>query len=610
MESNAARAVRRSSLGPSLLLALTLLTAPSGCTPDRPRGVILISLDTLAADHLKSYGYERDTMPGLDAMLGKGARFETCIAAANWTLPSHMSMLTGVRPRAHGVVTHADLQGPAVPLVSEVLREHGIATAAFAQHTNVSREYGFDRGFDTFAWSEDCQDPEAVLSPAREWIVQHAESPFFAFVHVFAIHWPHLQPDPYRSLFDPGYKGTVQGVQVDVNRLMAERLTPADFRDFEHLEALYDGDARWVDEALTKFLGALGQEIGLNDVLLILTSDHGEAFKEHGYYGHGISFSREELNVPLGLVWPERWSVGRAIPGIVTLLDIPPTILAAFGIDTSAMPHAEGLDLAEVVASGRAPERRLFSESSLAMNQLDFDRFCVLNAGFKYILFPPVERFEVTFGEALYDLSADPWERENLATARAEVIAPFREIAAKEYGFVEEPAFLLLCGPRATPMTIDLRFDSGFVAPEMLRFVSRFDEKGERAIDWVEIEKQSGDHDLTLRVSPSQDPHGVFVRPKEPAGRLRMMHVAGAEARTVSILNNLSALAPLPHEGVTLADLAPLPLGCPPELEPGTIVLVRTSLLVYPALRPETTRTLSDKHMEILEGTGYVRPSK
>ena len=150
------RHTRSRHLGGSLLLGSLLLVILSACDdpevlPKAPRGVILISLDNVAVDRMSLYGYERETSPRLDAFFEKGSVFERCISASNWTLPGHMSMLTGVRPRTHGIVDHSMTNGPKVPLISEELQSHGVATGAFTNHSpNVSEIYGFDRGFDTF----------------------------------------------------------------------------------------------------------------------------------------------------------------------------------------------------------------------------------------------------------------------------------------------------------------------------------------------------------------------------------------------------------------------------------------------------------------------------
>ena len=268
----------------------------ASCTSEpaaAPRpNVLLVSIDTLRADHLSSYGYERETSPNLDALARRGARFERTFSTTSWTLPSHMSMLTGLPISAHGICDDrlwslTDDAGSPAPVeqigvfIPEVLKDEGYRTGGFYTWQYVDQRYGFGPGFETFErwghtfysdeavsaeWNRlreagdkpgiealqarhpELFDPAHMSSPetigrALEWIdevkADTPDAPFFAFVHLFDVHDPYTPPAPFDTKFDPDYTGTIDGKNITAANSPFVRDMPK--ADFDHVVALYDG---------------------------------------------------------------------------------------------------------------------------------------------------------------------------------------------------------------------------------------------------------------------------------------------------------------------------------------------------------------------------------
>lgn len=318
---------------------------PTGGPPGADRlNVLLISLDTLRADGLGLYGNPSATSPALDAFGASAVVFEKVIAPASWTLPSHMTMLTGRHPTAHGVHDQENALRPEIPLLAEMLADRGYRTFAMTGGGYVERRR-FERGFDVFRTS---REPFAsVLETARRWIHGPAspsgedarpERPWFAFLHTYDIHCPYSPPEPYRSMFVEGGGEPLDPPMLGSHEMaLCQLYKHLDERQVRYMRGLYDGDVRWVDDALGPFLEEL-RTSGLRErTVIVVTSDHGEEFFEHGGTAHGRTLFREQLLVPLIVAAPEA-RPGR-VGGLVGLEDIVPTIL-----DLSGNPVPDGLD--------------------------------------------------------------------------------------------------------------------------------------------------------------------------------------------------------------------------------------------------------------------------
>jgi len=288
-------------------LALALV----GCGEDPapvPRDLVVVVLDALPASSVSSYGYERPTTPRLDALAAGGQRFAQAHTTASYTLTSTASLFTGMTPRGHGAVREVGhVLGEDRVTLAEALAERGFATAAFSLNPQVSRETGFAQGFEVFEYAprDDFtynQTPAGFLERVVEtWEAQAGERRFL-YVHLLPPHVPYTPPPPYDELFGARAIDRSEGGQAYLRALNMEDvwLTPDDPR-VERAKRRYDATLAYADAQLSALLEALGP---LDDVALVVTSDHGEAFGEHGRILHGSMASKEMIHVPLVLHGP------------------------------------------------------------------------------------------------------------------------------------------------------------------------------------------------------------------------------------------------------------------------------------------------------------------
>lgn len=338
---------------PLLVLALLALGSCGTGAPEPPAhrpDVILVSIDTLRADHVGSYGYARDTTPFLDRFAREEAiLFERAFTSCPWTLVAHMTMLTGLFPAQHGVV-NADLAlSENIPMLAERLKAAGYQTVALFQPSWLHERFGFARGFDVFRShgsaeeaGEHLREELAKLDPAR---------PTFLFYHLFDVHngpmasGEHMiypSPEPFQDLFLPGAADKLPKVAPDVLWDSENLLDP---EQVEALVALYDGGIRHVDTRLEEAFGQLRERGKLEDALVIVTADHGEALAQRGrLVGHG-ELAQEGLHVPLIVRRPDRAGAGTRVKELAHLGDIVPTVLEAAGLRPDA--HLPGRSLLE-----------------------------------------------------------------------------------------------------------------------------------------------------------------------------------------------------------------------------------------------------------------------
>ncbi len=366
-------------------------------------GIVLVSIDTLRPDHLPAYGYPRDTAPFLSEMAQRGVVFEQAIAQSPWTVPSHGTLLTSLYPSILGLGTWKQprrLPQEATTL-AEVLRAAGFRTRALAGGGFVSEKLGFDRGFERFEGSDRAL-PSAV-DLAIAWIGGlGSEERFFLFLHTFQVHNYAPSPEARRRFVRP-YAGRLLGV----SSLPALLEFPSTWRqafqrlhedDLRYVVDLYDAAIHSVDLALRGLyarLWALGRG---EDTLLVVTSDHGEEFLDHGATGHGWTLYEENLRVPL--IFQHASLSPRRLSATVRTLDVAPTLVELAGLEPPAT--WQGTSLLPRMRDGAEQALPAFSEHahvplrSLRRRSLKYVES--LNEG----------------GAELYDLDLDPHERRNL----------------------------------------------------------------------------------------------------------------------------------------------------------------------------------------------------
>jgi arylsulfatase A-like enzyme len=377
--------------------------------------VILISLDTLRADHMGVYGYtRRPTTPNLDAWARDAVVFEQAIAQAPWTTPSHYAILSSTYPSHNGsdlpYQERERVVPDRVPFLSHLLRDAGYHTAAFTGQGSMSARNGFHRGFSIFeehGFTAD-SDVEAVCASALGWLERHGDHRFFLFLHTYEPH------QPFSSTHF-----------VDAEKI------PSSDRRAEQI-ARYDGDIRRTDAVIGRLLGRL-REMGLEDqTWIVLTSDHGEDLggrflnDAEPYIEHGHSLFDELLHVPLLVKPPRGQRVARRIAWQVRSVDIAPTVLDLLGLE--APPHFAGVSLRKAIEAGDPLQLEAFSEATTrgaALRSLRTERVkFIRRVGPGQIASPPF--LPDPPEDQLYDLERDPGERRNLAAGSPREVARYR----------------------------------------------------------------------------------------------------------------------------------------------------------------------------------------
>jgi arylsulfatase A-like enzyme len=403
------------------------------------RGIILISLDTLRADHLGVYGYRHETSPSIDAFARESIVFERAVVQAPWTLPSHMSIMTSLYPSSHGVLNKYNHLADEHVTLAELLREGGYQTAAFADGAVMKGIFGFNQGFDIY--DSDSRIGIALILPkVKKWIDENKSKPFFLFIHCYDIHAPYNPPPPYASIFhDFTYRGRLFPDAKTLGAAAKNRLKVND-EDLRHIVAHYDGGIRYVDAKIGEFLSYL-QETGLKDqTLIIITSDHGEEFKEHGSFLHWRLYFKPNLHVPLIMRIPNHPKEEVRINELVQSIDILPTILDIAGLP----PHqrAQGRSLLPLIKRYknifnrslwrifhpfRKEEIISFSESAVhPFFPWYKDNISVMTDVYQMIYNTK------THSTQLFNLRADPLEKNNIASVNKEVtehlLSQYREL--------------------------------------------------------------------------------------------------------------------------------------------------------------------------------------
>ena len=370
----------------TLVAALLLadVAAPTFGVPPRPQNLLMITLDTMRADRLPSYGFHGYATPAIARLAAEGMVVEEAFAAVPLTLPSHASMFTGMHPPRIGVRDNADAPlSPEFTTLAEALRGRGLETAAFVASAVIAPERGLGQGFDLYV----APDPAGrnrhgrrragdVVDGALTWFERRGSEPFFAWIHLYDTHRPHDLPDGYKDRhFDPY-----------VNAIIYE------------------------DAQIARLLRHLENRQLLDSTLIVVAGDHGESLGDHGEESHGIFVYQEALRVPLIFRGPGV-PPGR-LQGVARLVDVMPTVLDVFGVPVSGV---DGVSL--VRARGRrdrGPSLEVYSESMYPrrfgwapLRALRADRYKLIEA-------PRME---------LYDLATDPFEQRNVYAANPSVSA-------------------------------------------------------------------------------------------------------------------------------------------------------------------------------------------
>jgi arylsulfatase A-like enzyme len=386
--------------------------------------VVLITIDTLRADHCGIYGYDRPTTPHLDALASQGAVFEAAYAVSATTLPSTATLFTSLHPNEHGVLKNGRILPERVRTMAEILGSHGYDTAAFVSSFVVERRFGTAQGFDAY---DDDFTGASSSSPIRHWEghqlsapydrrghetalrairwlhARQSQAPFFLWVHLFDPHSPYDPPEPYREQFARAGATSEKERWVD----------------------LYDAEVRFGDEQLGRLLAAVDALAPVEPPLTIVAGDHGEGLLDHEWLEHGVHLYEEAVRVPLIVRWPGRIAPQRnADP--VGLVDVLPTLLSL--LELPKPDGMRGADLARVLqGQTRAdPERAVFMQRRLYRGakhkgvRVAGPKWAIRWRNWKFIYASLDDDVE------LYDLETDPQEKRDRAPEHPELVQGFK----------------------------------------------------------------------------------------------------------------------------------------------------------------------------------------
>jgi len=459
----------------SVLLVAVLLSAAarhsvgSGAdlAPAEPRSegpnVLLIVVDAMRADHLGCYGYERDTSPTIDRLASGGILFLNAFAQGSQTKETTASLMTSLYASTHNVNSIGGVLSESSPTLTELMRAEGYRTAVFSANALVSPTFGFGRGVDHFycdvpsvvgrtvtmqmarqlgkrvrrmAWfpqfirradvvvpfrAEECPfdgtGSDAMNAALLTWIDEEPESRFFVYMHYMEPHSPYAPPSPYDDLFDPDYRGE----KVDMPPAFPGLLPfypGADLTEVKrrNMVAQYDGSIAYFDHELGALLEELESRGVAEEMLIILTADHGEEFHDHGGWGHGQSLYDELVRVPLIMWFPSVLPSGDRADATVRQVDILTTLMGAVGVaDDLRVFEFEGVNLWSLIAGGDYswPEPPVLAEVFQGTQSARSLR----TGGFKLVL----TRSGGEESVLLFDLAKDPRERQNLSQTLPDV---------------------------------------------------------------------------------------------------------------------------------------------------------------------------------------------
>jgi len=396
--------------GPATLAA-ALLSAPLATPPPaaaaEPPSIVLVSIDTLRSDRLPAYGYRGVETPAIDALARDGVLYEHAFSHVPLTLPSHLSMLSGLLPAEHGVRDNLGYRFDAAahPWAPRLLQQAGYATAAFVSAFVLREETGFAAGFEKFDAELEpgtTDDPGQVQRPGREtvarakqWLGANAARRFFLLVHLYEPHSPYEPQEPFRSKYKDAYDGEVATADALVGELVAEL-----------------------------------RRLGVYDrSLILLLSDHGEGLGDHGESEHGLLLYREAIQVPLIAKLPGSRRAGERLAAPAQLVDVAPSLLAAAGVEVP--PEMKGTPLQEL-GGAAGPARRILSETVYPRLHYGWsDLVSVVEFPFHLIHGPDPE---------LYRLDRDPRETDNVRAQERRAFHDLRAAAEAAATPVAEPS--------------------------------------------------------------------------------------------------------------------------------------------------------------------------
>jgi len=387
--------------------------------------IILISIDTLRADHLGCYNYPRDTSPSVDKFKQDGVLFQRCTAQSSSTLTSHASILTSLIPSHHGAFFIREQALPDnITTMAELLKEKGYRTISFNDGGQIAPKFGLNQGFDKYESMSDSLKAEhlnfnRIVTKAMTWLDENPDEKFFLFLHTYETHHPYTPKKRQLKLFESDYNGDLNW-QITVE--MIEKINKGEIKlteeDKQHIINTYDAEIRSMDESFALLIDYLKKKKLYDTTLIIFTSDHGEEFGEHGTWAmHSHTLFNDQLHVPLIIKLPGSKFAARKVDHLVRGIDILPTVMDL--LDENLSKDFEGSSLVPLM-KGMPPKKPVFAISQRDMPQAYVSAYwSVMTRKWKL------------YDAKLYDLLNDPGELKDVAGAHEDLKTSLQKYALK-----------------------------------------------------------------------------------------------------------------------------------------------------------------------------------
>jgi len=386
--------------------------------------VILISIDSLRADHLGCYGYPRETSPNINLMSRDSVLFKKCISQGTSTLVSHAAMLTSLIPAHHGASMTKQMRLPdKVETFAQILKNNQYATVSFNDGGQLSTKFGLNRGFDHY--DDHPKDRKIlkllfrkIVDKSIDWIEKNQRKKFFMFLHTFEVHHPYAPKKKYLEHFERGYSGKF-GPIISIEEILEifRKKTIISEEDRKHMINAYDAEIRSMDESFGRLMIFLKDKHLYDNTIIVLTADHGDEFGEHGAYGmHAHSLFNELLHVPFILKLGGNVQAGKEINSLTACIDFAPTLLELLGLPS--LETSDGKSLVPLLlGDNNAGERFIIAQMDRPDNFADPENWALVT-----------DRWKI-YKDALYDLKNDPGEMIDFSSEYPELKESLKRVA-------------------------------------------------------------------------------------------------------------------------------------------------------------------------------------
>lgn len=371
--------------------------------------IILISIDTLRADHLGCYGYNKNTSLNIDKFSKDAVLFKNCISQAPSTEPSHASILTSLICYHHGAfVNRRTPIAKKIMTMAEFLKNADYKTISFNGGAQVSEALGFGQGFDIYHSFPPGSNFIKSVASGIKWLESNKGKNFFMFLHTYEVHSPYTPQKKYLDLFETDYKGRLPStISHEILRNIREGVSKIDSADLNHIVNCYNGEIRSMDDAFLILEDYLKAEKIYDNTMIIFTSDHGEEFGERGKVGfHAFTLYDELIKVPLIIKFPAFRFRGKVLDAQVRSIDILPTVLEALGVARVNFKLFDGDSLYRLIDEEKS-DTVIYAVSQIDTNE---NKFSIRTSDWKL------------YDLKLFDLENDPQEKKDVSAQNGQTV--------------------------------------------------------------------------------------------------------------------------------------------------------------------------------------------